>query len=602
MHAPRVRSRSSRIARGRRACVSLAAALIVRGVCTASVAHAGGFDIPDNGAQSLGRGAAFVAKADDGTAIYYNPAGLARQRGTRLYAGGNLYLHAFQFQRSGSFPDDPNDPSTPWGQRPFPAVTNSAGPFFTPFLAASTDFASLDRLTVAVGVFGPPTIGNRTFPLVIRNAPAASRYDFIQSRSTLVYPTASAAYRVTPWLDLGLSAHLVLANFDQTSVTYADAAAGQCMNAEYQPCDSRNTLVASATTFAGTFGALLRPSADLAFGLSVRTPISITATGVLTPSPPKSAMIDLAPGQAVVTTRLPLIVRAGGRYIKMDGDFEVYDLELDGTYERWGAAQGDGPRLQIPTLGTFRNIDSLIVHGYNDTFSVRLGGAYNFDALDGIFTLRAGGFFDSSATAFQYTRLDFDTLTKIAGTLGFGYRHGAIALDVGYAAVASVPRLVGTDQGNIRPINGTQQGRPVDSNGDLLPAVNEGAYKGFTNIFSVGLTVTFDELFGAPRPFHFGNTYEHGYVPSGEEAKAEKAEKTDKADKAEAEEKTEKPERSDKDKDDEKPKKSDTPSVPKPKKDLEKPPEEAKKPEKKPEKKSDKPLEKKKEWWEDLDN
>ncbi len=223
-------------------------------LCASSTALAGGFEIPDNGAQAVGRGGAFVAKADDGTAIYFNPAGLARQRGTRIYGGGNLYLHSFEFQRSSSFPDDPNNPATPWGQRPFPVVTNSAGPFFAPFLAASTDFASLDRLTVAIGAFGPPVVGNRTFPLAIRNAPAASRYDFIQSRSTIFFPTASAAYRVTPWLDLGFSAHLVLAQFDQTTVSYADV--GQCTNVEYQPCDSRNTLVATATSFGGTIGAL----------------------------------------------------------------------------------------------------------------------------------------------------------------------------------------------------------------------------------------------------------------------------------------------------------------------------------------------------------
>ncbi|MDB4934828.1 MAG: Long-chain fatty acid transport protein [Labilithrix sp.] len=564
MHASRVR-------RGLAASVTAAAVVL----CAEGPARAGGFELPDNGAQALGRGATFVAKADDGTAIYYNPAGLARQRGTRLYVGGNLYLHSFEFQRSGAFPDDPNDPLTQWGQRPFPVVTNSAGPFFAPFLTASTDFASLDRLTVAVGAFGPPIVGNRTFPLAIRNAPASSRYDFVQSRSTIIYPTAAAAYRVTPWLDLGFSAHLVLANFDQTTVSYADV--GQCKNVEYQPCDSTSTLVATATSFAGTIGALIRPSANVAFGLSVRTPVSLEATGVFTPGKPRNLDVNLAPGQAFLSTRLPLIVRAGGRYIAMDGDFELYDLELDATYEGWAAAQGDGPRIRIPSLGTFKNIDSLVVHGYADTFSVRVGGAYNLDAFDGIFTLRAGGFFDSAATSFTYTRVDFDTLTKIAGTFGLGYRHGALGLDLGYAAIASVPRLVGTGQGDVRPVNGAQGGKPVDNNGDLLPAVNEGAYRGFTHTFSVGLTVTFDELFGAPRPFHYGNAYEHGYVAPGDEEKPEKSEKPEK----DADDPPKKPEKA-------------------PKKDLEKPPEA--KPEKKPEKKPDKPLEKKKEWWEDLDN
>jgi long-chain fatty acid transport protein len=486
---------------------------------TALDAAAGGFDLPDNGAQALGRGAAFVAKADDGTAIYYNPAGLARQRGTRLYGGANLYLHSFQFQRSGSFADKASDPLTPWGGRPFPRLTNSAGPFFSPFVALSTDFASLDRLTLAAGVFSPPMVGNRTFPLATGGAPAASRYDFVQSRSTLLLPTVAAGYRVTRWLDVGLSAHLVFARFDQTMVSYADQ--GNCANVEYQPCDSRGVLLATATSFAGTLGALARPSPRLAFGLSVRTPVSLNAQGTFDPQAPPGAPAPVASGEATFASRLPLLVRAGGRYVAMDGDFEVYDLELDATYERWRAAQGDGQRLRAPQLGSWKDIDTLVIHGFKDTLSVRAGGAYNLQLLEGVLALRAGAFFDSPTTPVAYTRIDVDTLAKLAGTVGVGYRRGGVAVDLGYAAVASVPRLVGEGQGEVRPVNNAQGGRPVDSKGALLPAVNEGAYKGFTHVVSLGLSVTFDELLGAPRPFSFGNPYEPGYVGAGEEAKVE---------------------------------------------------------------------------------
>ena len=526
----------------------------------AEQARAGGFEMPDNGAQAVGRGGTFVAKADDGTAIYFNPAGLARQRGTRLYAGGNFFFHSFSFQRAGSFPDDPNDARTPWGDRAYPLVSNASGPFFAPFLAVSTDFGTFDRFTVAAGIFGPPSVGNRTFPLGVQGAPAASRYDFIQSRSTIIYPTFSAAYRITKWLDLGASAHLVLGNFDQTTVSFADL--GQCPNVEYQPCDSRSTLVATSTSFAATLGAMVRPVPSLAFGLSVKTPTTLNAEGTVTPTAPAIAPITIAPGIATLTTSLPLVVRTGARYIALDHDFELYDLELDFIYEGWGAAQGDGPRIRIPSLGQFKDIDTLIVHGYKDTFGIRGGGAYNMQAFDGIVTLRGGAYFDSSATSFDYTRLDFDTLSKIAGTLGFGYRRGAFALDVGYAAVASIPRLVGTDEGKVRPVNGAKNGRPLGNDGKLFPAVNEGAYRGFTHLLSFGVTITFDELFGPMRPVHFGNSYEPGYVPPGDEPKDDKRDKDDDRDKKD----------DDKDKrddDDDKDKKK------KPKRDLELPPEEA---------------------------
>ena len=84
----------------------------------------------------------------------------------------------------------------------------------------------------------------------------------------------------------------------------------------------------------------------------------------------------------------------------------------------------------------------------------------------------------------------------------------------------------------MRPINGGKGGSPVDNNGNLLPAVNEGAYRGFTHILAIGVTITFDQLFGAPRPLHFGNPYERGYVPPAEDANVEKADKARKADKS----------------------------------------------------------------------
>src|SRR5580692_10031200 len=79
-----------------------------------SRALASGFEIPDNGTQAIGRGGAFTARADDGTALEYNVAGLAQQRGTRLLLDANLWLSSYTFQRSGAYPDNPGNPLTPW--------------------------------------------------------------------------------------------------------------------------------------------------------------------------------------------------------------------------------------------------------------------------------------------------------------------------------------------------------------------------------------------------------------------------------------------------------------------------------------------------------
>ena len=182
---------------------------------------------------------------------------------------------------------------------------------------------------------------------------------------------------------------------------------------------------------------------------------------------------------------------------------------------RHSRAQGEGPRIRAASLGEFKDIDRRVVHGYSNTFSVRAGGGYNLEAAGGVFTLRAGSYFDSSATRFAYTRVDVDTLTKIAGTLGVGYRRGAVGIDVGYAAVASLPRGVGEGQGEIRPANDAKNGEPVDSRGGQMPSVNEGEYRGVTHVFALGMTLSFDALFGVSRRVHFRDRYEPAYVGPG---------------------------------------------------------------------------------------
>src|SRR5258706_13789807 len=117
-----------------------------------SLAWAGGFELPGNGTEALGRGAAFTAKADDPTALDYNIAGLARQRGTRLLLDANILFHTYEFQRSGSYPTE-TVPSGEMGSsfagQPFPKVSSQAGAFFAPFLGIPTDFGRLDRWAVA---------------------------------------------------------------------------------------------------------------------------------------------------------------------------------------------------------------------------------------------------------------------------------------------------------------------------------------------------------------------------------------------------------------------------------------------------------------------
>jgi long-chain fatty acid transport protein len=64
-------------------------------------AFALGFRNPDQDARATGQGEAFVAQADDASAIYYNPAGLTQQKGTQVTSGSILVFRDIKFNGAG---------------------------------------------------------------------------------------------------------------------------------------------------------------------------------------------------------------------------------------------------------------------------------------------------------------------------------------------------------------------------------------------------------------------------------------------------------------------------------------------------------------------
>lgn len=474
----------------------LAASLLVY----PAVATAGGFDeLPDQGAQAMGRGATFTAKADDATAIYYNVAGLARQRGTKLLISANLDFNSMSFQRTGTYADDPQDPLTPWGGRPYPLVTDANKSFTLPMLAVTSDFGVFDRLTFGLGIFGPSATG-RTFQLGINGQPSPARYDHVQSNSAILFPTLGAGYRITEHLDIGLGAILAVAKLNEMSIAYADSGGGTCKNTEYRPCDVEGRLTADGIGAGASLGMMYRPLEALQFGAQVRSTMKVNANGSTTAKlgggGPNAKPGD--PVAATTTVEMPWIVRVGGRYITMEKTEtvkrELWDAELDLTFEAWGATASPTVTTADQGLGTGPTTITS-VQNWKNTFSIRAGGAYNY-ALDPDATsqiiFRAGTYYDAPTTDDQYTRVATNTLAKVAGTIGIGYKRNAVTINAAYGAVLSFSRTV-TD-GEIRPENPTKAGS-VDGNGDLLPAVNNGDYSAFSHVISLGVEVNFEAFF-----------------------------------------------------------------------------------------------------------
>ncbi|MDB4968676.1 MAG: hypothetical protein JWN44_4365 [Myxococcales bacterium] len=459
----------------------------------ASVAFAGGFEFPANGTEALGRGGAFTAKADSPLALEYNLGGLARQRGTKLLFDSNLVFNTYEFTRAGTYPDSPSD--VPYGGMPFPKVSNTGGVFYAPFIGLTTDFNKFDRWTFAFGVFGPSSVGNRTYGTVQKTAigdvPSPQRYDIVTANLLIAYPTFAASVRATKWLDIGVAVHLVVAIFDLGNSSFSDLGTSLCKTQESAVCDSATRIQTSGFTATAALGAMLHPHKSIDIGVNVRGPVKVDTSGTVNATPPQAATIPLNQERAEFHSQLPWIVRAGVRYKIVGADnFEHGDVELDGTYEAWSQAEGDGSKINIPNLGPFSDINPTITHNYRDTFSARLGGAYNVRLPAGVLSLRLGGFFDSAATRYKDTRMDFDTMAKYGGTAGAGYSVRGITFNLGYAFIYEPDRNV--TNGDIQSINGVSGG--MTTSAGPTPVVNNGLYHAQNQIVSVGLIIAWDQL------------------------------------------------------------------------------------------------------------
>lgn len=166
-----------------------------------SVAFAGGFEIADQGARASGRAGAFTARADDLSAIEYNPAGLARNKGTHFYLSNRFSYANEEYRRA---------PTLDWSgiscevclpyYKKFQAVENGTPwQILGTMLGASFD-AGLEDWGFAVGVYGPPAMGAQRFP-----DDGPQKYMLTKRDVIILYYTGSVAWKYKDIFGLGLS-------------------------------------------------------------------------------------------------------------------------------------------------------------------------------------------------------------------------------------------------------------------------------------------------------------------------------------------------------------------------------------------------------------
>lgn len=222
--------------------------------------HAGGIEYTGQGTQSLGRGGAVTARAQDPMVIAHNPAGLAELRGNQMLLDLNFALMDACVDPVGYYgwgvytggaPSRLPDPRTgeyesvPLGQidRSGPIPVPVAQDYYTdpydtvclnqnvgPIPQLAFTFRLSDRIGVGLGMIFPSAMPSGSWGQagtgVIRGdtgelRPAATRYQLLNANNLGMFPNLALGYRVTDWLRLGASLEYGYVAVDTTAMAPA---------------------------------------------------------------------------------------------------------------------------------------------------------------------------------------------------------------------------------------------------------------------------------------------------------------------------------------------------------------------------------------------
>lgn len=507
-----------------------------------SAAHAGGFFVPGAGPTGQGRAGAFAAKADDPSAISYNPAGFAKLDGTQLYVGANFLRLALSYQRAGVYePTGADEPAAYEGQ-PFPLVENSSdnvigfGGFqVLPALALSSDLGHPEwPIRVGIGLYSVQGSPNRSFDREVTlasgdRAPAPQRYDVVSQEIIVSFPSLLVAYSPHEDVDIAIRGSWGVANFKGSKTVWT------LRNYEENPGQEATfTLDGAKDNFVPTMGLglLYRPHSNVELAAAWNSGASVRAKGtgssVIGSGSPFGDSVEVVPRpddevecatggvpgklKACLSINMAQNASLAGRYIFRDRNGkEKADIELDLRWEDWSAAsvstvQVDGIiNITGGRLNAVRN-----PHGFQDVLSTRLGGSYRIDAGSGALEFRGGVAYDTKTAPDSWTRVDQDSKQRATFATGLGFERGRYRFDLGLGAVWEPTITVshncrepfgpteaepGCDAGGMIPVddrNAPDPAQPLfNGSAQKQSPFNAGTYKSSYLMFATGMRVVF---------------------------------------------------------------------------------------------------------------
>jgi long-chain fatty acid transport protein len=392
----------------------------------AIVAFGGGFQLNEHGARGMAQGGAFAARGLDGSAIFFNPAGLSFQTGTSFYAGTTLIATAGKYTSFGNVTTD-----------------QVSGTFFPSSAYITHTFSN--GLAIGLGFFSPYGLGTE-WPNPWAGDTLAVKTDL---KSFYLNPTIS--YKFSDQLAVAVGASYVWSDvsLNYRVATYASLA---------PPTPTKGTaeLTGKGTSFNWNIGVMFKPTADWSIGASYRAQTKVDYSGDVTFTGMgifgSLGGVNYFPGGYGKTS----ITLPSNFFVGIAHDFNTH-LTVEADYQYIGWSSYDQLVLDIATGPTIPNAPSVFgplagmtpqkspapkAKDWTNASMVRLGGEYRLDAL----SIRAGFIYDLTPQPENKVEPMLPDANRSEFTVGLGYKFTPyFGIDFAYQIILFQSRTVTPD-------------------------------------------------------------------------------------------------------------------------------------------------------------
>lgn len=375
-------------------------------VClVAGSAFGAGFSIFEQGAKASGMAGAFVATADDPSAIFYNPAGLAQQRDMAFLSGATF------INFTNEFTGDPNNEFTSGTEAKYNRHT-----FVPPNMYAIMPIG--ENLTVGVGVFA--AWGLRTDwadPWPGRFISKDADLKTTSVNPTIAWQTSNGKFAIGGGVEYRRGRVILNANSAALSPF-----TGRIM-------DIANTRLVSdyGSDIGWNLGVLFKPTDKFRIGASYRSDMDMDLDGraevtqILTGNAQLDAIIasQLPPDQNISTTLpFPAVAAFGVAF----SPNPTWDIEFDVTHMTWSRFK----ELTVAFKTTPQN-GFTRVQNWDDSSAFRLG--VNHNATEN-WDVRLGAVYDNNPQPVEAVSPLLPDSDRFGATFGVGWHRGPWIADM----------------------------------------------------------------------------------------------------------------------------------------------------------------------------